>query len=169
MCEKKLQRVLNPSLPLPHPDSPIPPFPVRLFPMRILTATLCLTLVLLLGSAGVSWGAEFLLFDGKKFLGCLSCSKYGSGSICNKYGSYGSKYNSDSIWNKYGSYGSKYSSQSPWNKYSSSGPKLVDRNGRYYGRFSINVYSGFSESRNLKEIYENVDGDLDEVRNLFCK
>ena len=121
--------------------------------MKKLTLTICLSITVLLGSVGVSWGAEFLLFDGKKFLGCPSCSKYDSDSICNKYGSYGSK----------------YSSQSPWNKYSSSVPKLVDRNRGYYGRFSINVYYGFLESRNLKEIYENADGDLDEVRNLLCR
>ena len=137
-------------------------------PMKNLTLTICLTLVLLLGTMRTSLSADFLLFDGKTFLGCLNCSKYDSGSICNKYGVYGSKYSSN-IWNKYGTYGSKYSSSSPWNKYSSSGPKIVDKSGNYYGRFSINRYAGFSGSSNLYEIYNLVDGDLDKVREIFCR
>ena len=59
MREKKLQGVLNPSLPLPLKDSPFPLIPVRLFPMRTLTAFLCLTLALILGSVGMSWSADF--------------------------------------------------------------------------------------------------------------
>ena len=116
-----------------------------------------------------SWGAELLLFDNKKFLGCMNCDEYESGSICNSYGNFGSEYNSDSIWNEYGTYGSEYSSNSPWNEYSSSAPKIVDRQGNYYGRFSINIYSGYSQSSDLAEIYNSVDGDLDKVRDIFCK
>ena len=98
---------------------------------------------------------SLLLFsDDNKFLGCLNCSEYSSESICNKYGTYGSKYNSESIWNQYGTYGSKYNSESPWNEYSSDGPKIVDKDGNYYGRFSINTYSGYSNSDSLKKIYE---------------
>ena len=46
-----------------HPDSPIPPIPARLLPMRILTATICLTFVLILGSSGVSWGQKDPILD----------------------------------------------------------------------------------------------------------
>jgi len=113
--------------------------------------------------------SELLLFsDDDVFLGCLDCSIYASGSICNEYGEHGNKYNSNSIWNKYGTYGSEYNSNSPWNSYSSSGPKIVDRNGNYFGRFSINIYSGFEQSSILEEIYESYDGDLDNVRDAFC-
>ena len=117
-----------------------------------------------------SFSQELLLFsDDNKFLGCLNCSEYSSESICNKYGTYGSKYNSESIWNQYGTYGSKYNSESPWNEYSSSGPKIVDKDGNYYGRFSINTYSGYSNSDNLKKIYEYFDGDLEKIRDSFCE
>ena len=117
-----------------------------------------------------SFSQELLLFsDDNKFLGCLNCSEYSSESICNKYGTYGSKYNSESIWNQYGTYGSKYNSESPWNEYSSDGPKIVDKDGNYYGRFSINTYSGYSNSDNLKKIYEYFDGDLEKIRDSFCE
>ena len=72
----------------------------------------------------------------KTFLGCLNCTKYDAGAVCNKYGDHGSKYNSDSIWNPYGDFGSKYSDDSPWNRYSSSGPIIVDNDGHFYGRFT---------------------------------
>ena len=84
-----------------------------------------------------------LLFGGsnhKTFLGCLNCSKYDGGSVCNKYGNNGSRYNTDSIWNPYGNFGSKYSSDSPWNQYSSSGPVIVDNSGQFYGRLSANKF-----------------------------
>ena len=31
----------------------------------------------------------------RTFLGCLNCTKYDAGSVCNKYGEQGSKYHSD--------------------------------------------------------------------------
>ena len=113
--------------------------------------------------------ADLLLFSGDVFLGCMSCSNYDTNSICNSYGPYGSSYSGTSIWNQYGPYGSQYSAQSPWNMYSSQGPKIVDRSGNYYGRFSINIYDGFSNSTNLRDYYEAVDGDLDKVRDGFCQ
>lgn len=78
-------------------------------------------LIIWIASVTVTYGQTpaLLLFgdaDHKTFLGCLNCSKYDSGSVCNKYGEQGSKYNSDSIWNPYGDFGSKYSSDSPWNQ-----------------------------------------------------
>lgn len=74
------------------------------------------------------------------FLGNFK-NQYDQKSIYNKYGNCGSKYNSDSIFNKYGNYGSDYSNLSPFNKYSNEGPWLMDRNGYYYGRLSINKYA----------------------------
>ena len=113
--------------------------------------------------------SELLLFSDDTFLGCLSCSKYDSNSICNPYGSYGSKYSGSSIWNPYGSFGNPYSANSPWNRYSTSSPSIVDRSGNFYGRFSINIYSGFSNSSNLLECYNAVDGDLERVQEGFCQ
>ena len=120
--------------------------------------------------SGFIFSQELLLFsDDDKFLGCLNCSEYSSESICNQYGNYGSEYSSVSIWNEYGNYGSEFGSESPWNEFSSNGPKIVDRDGNYYGRFSINTFSGYSNSDKLKEIYELLNGDLKKIRDVFCE
>jgi hypothetical protein len=118
--------------------------------------------------------AELLLFGGSghdEFLGCFNCSKFDSDSICNEYGTYGSRYNTNSIWNPYGTFGSMYNSSSPWNKYSSSKdvPVIVDRDGEFYGYFTINSYrsDAFSASRSLKELFEKLD-NLEKVREVFC-
>ena len=129
------------------------------------------------GSGAISFRSKsnILLFSGHNnddFLGCYDCSKYDSDSICNKYGTYGSKYTSNSIWNKYGSYGSKYSSSSPWNKFSSSDdvPVLVDRQGNYYGYFTINKYrsDAFNQARQLATLFDKVNGDLSVIRDAIC-
>lgn len=119
--------------------------------------------------------AELLLFGGKAhdvFIGCLSCSKYDSGSVCNKYGDHGSKYNDKSIWNKYADYGSKYSDLSPWNKYASNPPVVVDREGAFYGYFTANQYQDKrTRIKTLVQITDNVDwvnDDLDRARDTFC-
>lgn len=135
--------------------------------------TVFATLFSLFVSASVE--ADILLFSGandNEFLGCYDCSKYQSGSICNKYGTYGSKYSSSSIWNKYGTYGSKYSSSSPWNKYTSSDdvPVMVDESGNFYGYLTINSYrsDAFRRARKLKQIFEEVGGDIDKLRDVIC-
>jgi hypothetical protein len=136
--------------------------------------TFLLSLLLLsLGFIGTA-SADLLVFGGvghDEFLGCFDCSKYDSGSICNKYGTYGSKYNSNSLWNKYGTYGSKYSSSSPWNKYSSGNdvPVLVDKSGNFYGYLTINCYreNAFKSCRSWKDAYERLD-DLDKLRDAHC-
>ncbi len=81
------------------------------------------------------------LYGGKnhdEYLGCLNCNKFDSNSIWNTYGTYGSKYNSNSIWNTYGKYGSKYNPYSPWNAYSNTPPVVVDKEGNFYGYFTVN-------------------------------
>ena len=99
-----------------------------------------------------------LLFGGdnhKTFLGCLNCGKFDSGSICNKFGTYGSK----------------FSSESPWNKFSSSAPIIVDQNGGSYGYFSTNKFhsdrtriQGYVALLNW--VAEN--DDLDQARDALC-
>lgn len=119
--------------------------------------------------------AELLLFGGSNhddFIGCYDCSAYNSGSICNEYGTYGSEYSTKSIWNEYGTYGNEYSSKSPWNEYSSSNdvPVIVDRNGNFYGYFTINNYrsNAFNQSSQLQDIFNAVNGDLAKIRDIFC-
>ena len=121
------------------------------------------------------YAVEALLLFGednhKTFLGCLNCGKFDSGSICNKFGTYGSKFNSESIWNKFGTYGSKFSSASPWNKFSSSAPIIVDRNGGSYGYFSTNK---FHSDRTRIPVYVALlnwvaeNDDLDQARDTLC-
>ena len=112
--------------------------------------------------------AIYLFSDDGQYLGCYNCNQYDTDAVCNEYGNYGSSYSTDSIWNEYGNYGSSYSSYSPWNEYSSSGPKMVDGNGNFYGRFSINTYAGFNQSSQLRDIYNRVNGDLQILRNFVC-
>ena len=91
---------------------------------------------------------QLLLFGGdghKTFLGCLNCSKFDSASVLNDYGTHGNKYNSESIFNQFGEFGSKYSSTSACNPYASDPPVIVDKEGNYYGRLSVNA---ISQSRN---------------------
>ena len=132
--------------------------------------TIWIVFFLLFGGVTHAGQPVLLLFGGSnrdKFLGCLSCSKYDSSSIWNKYGEYGSKYNTDSIWNKYGTYGSKYNSESHWNKYSSDGPVVVDKDGNFYGYFTRNKYNNQTKIKWLVWIldnYEYVMENLDEVR-----
>lgn len=111
--------------------------------------------------------SELLLFsDDGKFHGCLDCNKYDDGSVCNKYGKFGSKYEDKSIWSKYG-VGSKYEDSSPFSKYGT-GLKIVDRQGNFYGYFSIS-YGGERKMRKmLKNLWDSTGGDYTLMRDIFC-
>jgi hypothetical protein len=74
------------------------------------------------------------------YLGCITCSTYSSDSIFNQYGTYGSPYSPTSISNQYGTYGSPYSSASACNQYTSTPPYILDDQGCYGGRMSVNQY-----------------------------
>lgn len=74
------------------------------------------------------------------FLGTFE-NEYTSNSVFNEYGNYGSQYSSKSIFNQYSQYGSEYSSYSPFNAYASNPPLIVDKDGNFYGRLSINRYA----------------------------
>jgi len=91
----------------------------------------------------VNTNLKLMLFGGENhqtYLGCLTCGRYSTESIFNEYGPYGSKYSSTSIWNKYGLFGSPYSQYSPWNPYASDPPVIVDDQGNFYGRFTVNRF-----------------------------
>jgi hypothetical protein len=127
------------------------------------------------GSASAQNNVAFLLFGGeghKTFLGCLNCSQYDSGSVCNRYGQHGSKYNSDSIWNKYGNYGSKFSVQSPWNRYASEPPAIVDRQGNFYGYLTANSYNAKRTKIKLyvqlTDLWEEITDDPEPIADRLC-
>lgn len=84
-----------------------------------------------------------MLFGGEEhhtYLGCLNCSKYSSDSIFNAYGQHGSAYSTDSVWNSYSDFGSRYSDQGVCNPYASDPPAIVDSEGKFYGRLTLNFY-----------------------------
>jgi hypothetical protein len=119
---------------------------------------------------------ELLLFGGHKhdqYLGCLRCSEFRSDSVCNGFGKYGNEFGSN-MWNEFSSpFGNEFSSSSPWNEFSSSNsvPVLVDRNGKFYGYFTINDTrsNAVRFSSELKKIYERYSGNLEKVRTTLCE
>ena len=87
---------------------------------------------------------KVMLFGGQgnqTYLGCLSCGEYESDSIFNQYGSFGSKYSSTSLTNPYSEFASRYSSYSACNPYASDPPVIVDSQGDFYGRLTVNPYN----------------------------
>jgi hypothetical protein len=78
--------------------------------------------------------------DHKTYLGCLNCNQYASDSIFNSYGEHGSAYSSQSIWNHYSEFGSAYSMFGACNRYATDPPVIVDHEGTYYGRLTLNQY-----------------------------
>ncbi len=95
------------------------------------------------GAAAPISPPKLMIFGGtshKDYLGCLNCTESATDSIFNRYGEYGSPYQSNSIWNHYGDYGSRYSDYSVCNKYSQDPPVIVDQEGAYYGRLTLNEY-----------------------------
>jgi hypothetical protein len=87
---------------------------------------------------------KLMLFGGaghRTYLGCLSCSNYASDSVFNSYGDHGSAYGSESIANHYSDFGSAYSEYSACSPYASDPPVVVDGDGRFYGRLSVNPFA----------------------------
>jgi hypothetical protein len=87
---------------------------------------------------------KLMIFGGSNhgtYLGCLNCSEYAADSVLNKYGSSGSPYSAESISNHYGQFGSKYSAESACNPYATDPPVIVDGDGKYYGKLTLNRYA----------------------------
>ncbi len=94
-------------------------------------------------TAAPSLQQKLMLFGGeghKVYLGCISCSEYATDSVFNQYGTFGSRYSSTSIWNHYSEYGSAYSSWGACNPYATDPPVIVDLDGNFYGRLTLNEY-----------------------------
>lgn len=130
-------------------------------------------ILILLPNTAIS--AELHLYGGighDVYLGCINCSEYDSDSICNGYGKYGNEYSSSGVFNEYAGFGNEYSSKSPWNEYSSSNevPVVVDKQGNFYGYFTINKYrsDAFEYASILNNLFDDADGDLEIVRKNFC-
>lgn len=85
-------------------------------------------------------GERILIYGGENqdvFLGCLNCDKFDKESIWDCTGDYGSRFGKESIWNKFREFGGAYGKYSPFNRFSDNPPILVDKNGKFYGYFTI--------------------------------
>lgn len=87
-------------------------------------------------------GGTILANDGQ-FLGVISCSRYDTLSIFNRYGDYGNRYSSTSIWYKYGDYGGRYGTYSPFNRYGIP-PRIIETRGQWDFLAYLTVSSGYS-------------------------
>jgi hypothetical protein len=87
--------------------------------------------------------SKLMLFGGEghsTYLGCLSCSQYAVDSVFSEYGDHGSRYSGTSIWNHYSDFGSRYSNYGACNPYANDPPVIVDSDGMFYGRLTLNAY-----------------------------
>jgi hypothetical protein len=94
-------------------------------------------------AAAATTSTKLMLFGGsdhRTYLGCLNCSEYDGNSVFNQFGSFGSPYSSSSIANQFSEFGSVYSMYSACNPYATDPPVIVDGNGQFYGRLTINQY-----------------------------
>lgn len=107
------------------------------------------------------------IYGGKNhevYLGCLTCDKFDSDSIWNKFGLYGSKFNAQSIWNKFGRYGGSFNDYSPFNKFARNPPKLVDQTGKFYGYFTADkFFTNRTDNRLAAVVTENWEVIADDV------
>ena len=112
--------------------------------------------------------AEILLYSSdNEFKGCLDCSRYDDKSVCNRYGDFGSRYSDDSIWSRYG-LGNRYNSDSPFARYGT-GLKMVDKQGNFFGYFSISAGGEKKMREYLRDLWEHTSGDYRQMRDLFCE
>lgn len=101
-----------------------------------------LVVVTLLALVAQALAVDLLVYGGRghrEFLGCLNCSDYSSDSVWNEYSRYGFL-NDFGVWNPFGDYASPFSSYSMCNEYATDPPVIVDKDGNFYGRLSINPY-----------------------------
>jgi hypothetical protein len=89
-----------------------------------------------------SSGMKLMLFGGpghKTYLGCVSCGQFDVDSVFNQFGDHGNKFASNSVLNQFSDFGSKFGTYSACNQFASDPPVIVDRQGQYYGRLTVNT------------------------------
>jgi hypothetical protein len=92
---------------------------------------------------GAAPSSKLMLFGGPghdTYLGCLNCSEFASDSVLNEFGRHGSAFQANSIFNRIGQFGSAISTYSACNPIASDPPVIVDGQGRFYGRLTVNAY-----------------------------
>ena len=86
---------------------------------------------------------KLMIFGGRDhstYLGCISCPQYDSDSVYNQSGLHGNRYEPDSVFNPRGIFGARYSNYSPCNPVAKEPPVIVDREGNFYGRLTVNPH-----------------------------
>lgn len=77
--------------------------------------------------------------DGRTYLGCLTCHAAHRDAVANDAGRYGSPVEPRSIRNRVERYGSPVDPTSACNPVAPAPPRVVDAQGRYYGRLTLNA------------------------------
>jgi hypothetical protein len=84
---------------------------------------------------------KLMVFGGpshQMYLGCLNCPESASDSIFNEYGPNGNEFSAASVRNSSSPYGSPLSAFSACNLYAADPPVIVDAQGTFYGRLTVN-------------------------------
>jgi hypothetical protein len=88
----------------------------------------------------------YYVWSGQQYLGyftCVFCTDFGSDSINNPFGRYGSQFSSTSIRNQFSTYGSAFSSSSACNQFASNPPQVFNSTGSvYFGELTLNQFRG---------------------------
>lgn len=86
---------------------------------------------------------ETYLFGGdghEEFLGCFSCGEFDASSVWNKFSQFGFS-NNFGIWNPFGQFANPFSMYSMCGAFASDPPVIVDKNGNFLGRASVNKFA----------------------------
>lgn len=99
--------------------------------------------LILLAAPAVS-AKDLLIFGGRdntEYLGCLSCSEFSSDSVWNQISRYSWDRHAIGLWSEIGQYRSSVGNYSACNQFASSAPVIVDREGNFYWRLTINQFT----------------------------
>ena len=73
-------------------------------------------------------------------LSCLYCVEFGSSSVNNQFGTYGSSFSSNSIRNRFGMWGTRFGSYSACDRFALQPPRVYLR-GQYQGTLTVNRFN----------------------------
>ncbi len=74
------------------------------------------------------------------YLGCLNCSVYDRDSVTNPRSPFASQNSQTSLYNPRGPFGSQNSDLSACSRFAENPPVVVDENGQFYGRLTLNNF-----------------------------
>jgi hypothetical protein len=107
-------------------------------------ALLLVSGLLLAGSSSAAKAEKQMIFGGeghRDYLGCLNFSEFDPDSIWNKFGEYGNPFGNN-LFNQFSPYRNPFSQYSMCNRYATDPPVVVDGDGNFYGRLTLNKARG---------------------------